>query len=330
MTLAETVAVILFTGVVAYALLGGADLGTGVWDLTAGDAVRGGALRARIDASIGPVWEANHVWLVFVLVFLWTGFPDAFVPIMTTLVVPWALVGLGIVLRGSTFAFRKFSATLGQARAFGALFALSSVLTPFFLGAIAGAVASGRVPARGVGDPWTSWTGPTSLIGGTLAVVTTSFLAAAFLAADAHRIGETDVARAFGRRALGCGAVAGVVVLGGVVPLEHDAPHLWDGLTGRALPLVFASAAAGVASLVLLVRRSYGVARVAAVVAVAAVVIGWGVAQFPHLLAGELTIAEGAGASATLLGLVIVFGVAAVTVLPALAWLLVLMERRPE
>jgi cytochrome bd ubiquinol oxidase subunit II len=312
--------------VVAYALFGGADFGAGIWDLTAGDATRGGGLRARIDHSLGPVWEANHVWLIFVLVFLWTGFPRAFVPIMTTLVVPWAFVGLGIVLRGAAFAFRKFSATVEEARLFGVMFALSSIVTPFFLGAIAGAVASGRVPATGRGDHWTSWTGPTSLVGGTLAVVTTAYLAATFLAADAERGGDADVARSIGRRALGCGIVAGVVVLAGVIPLEHDAPELWDGLTGRAAGLIVVSATAGLASVVLLARGRYRVARYAAVVAVGAVVIGWGVGQYPDLLAGELTIDEGAGARPTLWGLVLVFVIAAVTVIPPLIWLLSLVN----
>jgi cytochrome d ubiquinol oxidase subunit II len=326
MNLADLVAVILFAGVVAYALFGGADFGTGIWDLTAGGAAQGGALRARIDRSLGPVWEANHVWLIFVLVYLWTGFPHAFVAIMSTLVVPWAFVGLGIVLRGAAFAFRKFSATVAEARVFGAMFALSSVVTPFFLGAIAGAVAAGRVPASGSGDRWSSWTGPTSIVGGVLAVVTTAYLAAVFLAADAERAGETDVARSIARRALGCGVVAGAVVLAGVLPLESDAPELWDGLTGRAAALVVASAVAGGASLVLLRRGRYAAARYAAVVAVAAVVVGWGVAQYPDLLAGELSIDDGAGARPTLWGLVLVFAIAAVTVVPSLVWLLSLVD----
>jgi cytochrome d ubiquinol oxidase subunit II len=325
-SLADLVAAILFAGVVAYALFGGADFGTGIWDLTAGDARRGGALRARIDASLGPVWEANHVWLVFVLVYLWTGFPEAFVSIMNTLVVPWAFVGLGIVLRGAAFAFRKFSATLGEAQLFGVMFATSSVVTPFFLGAIAGAVASGRVPADGTGDRWTSWTGPTSLVGGVLAVVTTAFLAATFLAADAERSGDPVVARSMGRRALGAGLVAGAVVLGGVLPLEHDAPELWDGLTGRAAVLVAISAVSGAATLVLLWRGRYAVARAGALLAVGAVVVGWGVAQFPDLLAGEVTIEDAAGARASLWGLVLVFAIAAVTVVPALVWLLRLVD----
>jgi cytochrome bd ubiquinol oxidase subunit II len=261
-----------------------------------------------------------------VIVFLWTGFPDAFVAIMTTLIVPWAFVGLGIVLRGAAFAFRKFSATMDEARLFGVMFALSSIVTPFFLGAIAGAVAAGEVPAEGTGDHWSSWTGPTSIIGGLLAVITTAYLAATLLAADAARAGERDVARTIGRRALGCGALAGLVALGGVLPLEHDAPDLWDGLTGRALPLVVASAVAGAASLVLLWRHRYDLARYAAVVAVAAVVAGWGVGQYPDLLAGELTIEAGAGARPTLWGLVLVFAIAAVTVVPALVWLLLLVD----
>ena len=146
MSLADVVAIILFVGVIAYAVLGGADFGSGVWDLTAGDAEKGGRLRRVIDHAIGPVWEANHVWLIFVLVVLWTGFPDAFAALMRTLAIPFWLAGLGIVLRGAGFAFRKFAPDLRFARASGIVFAASSLITPFFLGAIAGAVASGRVP----------------------------------------------------------------------------------------------------------------------------------------------------------------------------------------
>src|SRR5690606_2826542 len=129
----------------------GADFGSGAWDLTAGDVKRGARIRALVDHSIGPVWEANHVWLIFVLVYLWTAFPRPFVAIMTTLIVPLALAAVGIVLRGAGFAFRKFSSSVDQARVFGAFFATSSVITPFFLGTVAGAVASGRAPAEGGG-----------------------------------------------------------------------------------------------------------------------------------------------------------------------------------
>jgi cytochrome d ubiquinol oxidase subunit II len=209
MSISDVVAALMFLGVVAYAIFGGADFGSGVWDLIAGNAKQGAHLRAQIDRSIGPVWEANHVWLIYVLVFLWTAFPEAFAAIMNTLFVPWMFVGLGIVLRGGAFAFRKFSSTLIEARLHGAVFATSSLITPFFLGMIAGAIASGRVPIDGTGDLWASWTGPTSWVGGVLAVLTCTFLAGTFLAADAERSGNTDLAEQIGRDALFAGVITG-------------------------------------------------------------------------------------------------------------------------
>jgi cytochrome d ubiquinol oxidase subunit II len=327
MSLADFAAVLMFLGVVAYAILGGADFGSGVWDLLAGDARRGAHLRSQIDRSIGPVWEANHVWLVYVLVFLWTAFPTAFGAIMTTLFVPWLLVGLGIVLRGGAFAFRKFSGSVREARLHGIVFASSSVVTPFFLGMIAGAIASGRVPADGSGDVWTSWTGPTSWVGGTLAVLTVSFLAATFLAADAERGGRHDLAATIGTRAVGSGIVTGAAALLAAVAIEIDAETLADGLHTRGLVLVVGSALAGLVTLVLLRRRQWALARLSAVVAVGAIVVGWGVAQYDWLLVDELTIEQAAGARPTLIGLVIVFVAAAVTAVPALIWLFVLVNQ---
>lgn len=327
MNVADLAAALLFLGVVAYAILGGADFGSGVWDLLAGDARGGAHLRAQIDRSIGPVWEANHVWLVYVLVFLWTGFPTAFGAIMTTLFIPWLLVGLGIVLRGGAFAFRKFSSSVREAQLHGIVFAASSVVTPFFLGMIAGAVASGRVPADGQGDVWTSWTGPTSWVGGVLAVLTVSFLAATFLAADAERGGRQALADDIGAKALWSGVVAGGAALAAAVAIELDAETLADGLHTRGLPLVIGSALAGLASLVLLRRRRWALARVTAVAAVGAIVVGWGVAQYDWILVDELTIDQAAGARATLIGLVIVFVAAALTAVPALIWLFVLVNQ---
>jgi cytochrome d ubiquinol oxidase subunit II len=146
MSVAIVVAAALFVGVLAYAVLGGADFGSGFYDLTAGGAKRGADLRTLVDHSIGPVWEANHVWLIYVLVIWWTGFPGSFAAAMTTLIIPLLLALLGIVLRGASFAFRKYSETVAEARLFGIIFATSSIITPFFLGAVAGAIASGRVP----------------------------------------------------------------------------------------------------------------------------------------------------------------------------------------
>ncbi len=320
-------AALLFLGVVAYAILGGADFGSGVWDLLAGNAREGAHLRSQIDRSIGPVWEANHVWLIYVLVFLWTGFPTAFGAIMSTLFIPWLAVGFGIVLRGGAFAFRKFSSSVREAQLHGIVFATSSVVTPFFLGMIAGAVASGRVPADGSGDVWRSWTGATSWVGGTLAVLTVAFLAATFLAADAARGGRSELADDIGTKAVWSGAVTGAAALAAAVAIELDAQTLADGLHGRGLPLVALSAVAGTATLVLLKQRRWALARLTAVGAVASIVVGWGVAQYDWILVDEMSIAEAAGARSTLIGLLLVFGFAAVTAVPAMVWLFVLVNQ---
>lgn len=329
MSLALAVAAAMFVGVLAYAVLGGADFGSGFYDLTAGGASRGAALRTQIDHSIGPVWEANHVWLIYVLVIWWTGFPEAFAATMSTLIIPMLLALLGIVLRGAAFAFRKYAATLAQARLFGIVFAAASLVTPFFLGTVAGAVASGRVPATGRGDVWDSWLTLTSLVGGLLAGATCAVLAGCFLVADAQRAGHEGLSEVLRRRTLGVGAVAGVVVFAGLLPLRKDAPTLWAGLTGQALPLVLAAALAGAATLLLLLRRSYGPARFTAVAAVISVVSGWGVGQYPWLLVDELRITDAAGAAATLTGLLIVVALAAVVVLPPLLYLFRLTQSEP-
>ena len=328
MSLVDLIAALMFVGVIAYALFGGADFGSGIWDLLALETEQAPALRNQIDRSIGPVWEANHVWLIYILVFLWTAFPTGFGAIMTTLYVPWLLVGLGIVVRGAGFAFRKFAATKSTARMFGIAFAASSLITPFFLGMIAGAVASGRVPAEGHGDLWTSWTGPTSWVGGILAVLTCAFVAATFLAADAQRAGNADLATWIGRRAFVCGIVTGIVAVAAIVPIELDSDTLAGKLQGRGAVLLVISASAGLAALWLLHRRRWATARVGAVIAVAAIVVGWGVAQYPDLLTDTMTLDDAAGARPTLVGLVITFGFAAVTAVPAMIWLFVLVNRR--
>jgi cytochrome d ubiquinol oxidase subunit II len=320
-SLAVLVAAALFVGVLAYALFGGADFGSGFYDLTAGGAARGAELRTLVDHSIGPVWEANHVWLIYVMVTWWTAFPETFAAAMSTLIMPMLLALLGIVLRGASFAFRKYAATLGQARLFGAVFALSSLITPFFLGAVAGGIASGRVPATGRGDLWTSWLNPTSVFGGIIAVGTCAFLAGTFLCADARRSGQQHLAEQLRWRTLGVGAVTGTVVFAALIPLQRDAPSLVDGLETRAAPLVVISALAGIATLALVGVRRFAVARVTALIAVAAVVAGWGVGQYPWLLVDEVTIADAAGARATLQALLVAVGLAAVLVLPSLAYL---------
>jgi cytochrome d ubiquinol oxidase subunit II len=325
-SVAVAVAVAMFVGVIAYALFGGADFGSGFYDLTAGSGPRGAELRTLVDHSIGPVWEANHVWLIYVLVMWWTGFPTAFAAAMTTLFIPIMLALAGIVLRGAGFAFRKYAETYAQARLFGVIFAGSSLITPFFLGAVAGGIASGRVPRGGYGEQFGSWLNPTSLVGGCLAVGTSAFLAGVFLTADAARGGRTVLAEQMRARTLGIGVLAGLIVFTGLYPIVRDASTLSHGLRERGLPLLAMAAVAGVVTLVLIFRRRYRVARVFAVAAVAAVVIGWGVGQYPWILVDQLTINEAAGAPATLAGLLVVVALAVLLILPAFAYLLWLTQ----
>ena len=329
MTLELAVAAAMFAGVVAYAVLGGADFGSGFFDATAGGDVRGAEVRTLIDHSIGPVWEANHVWLIYVLVMWWTGFPESFAATMTTLAVPLMLALLGIVLRGASFAFRKYAATLGQARLFGVVFAGSSLITPFFLGTVVGAIVSGRVPADGGGDLFASWLTTTSLLGGAIAVGTCSFLAGSFLSADAQRAAKPELAHQLGQRTIGVGVVTGAVVLGALWPLRVDAPTFYEGLSGRAAPLIVVSAAAGLATLWLLWRRRFAGARFTAIIAVVSVVLGWGVGQYPWLLVDEVLIEDAGGAPATLTGLLVAVGLAVVIVVPALSYLLWLTQTEP-
>ncbi|MDQ1669739.1 MAG: cytochrome bd ubiquinol oxidase subunit [Actinomycetota bacterium] len=331
MTAADALLGVMWVGLTAYVLFGGADFGGGLWDLTAGGARRGQASRKLIEHSIGPVWEANHVWLIFVIVMLWTGFPAVFAAVASTLYIPLTLAALGIIGRGAAFAFRKVSTELWLQRLFGATFAVSSVLTPFFLGAVAGAIASGRVPLGiAAGDIWRSWWNPTSVVTGLLSVAVAAYLAAVFLTRDATRHAPA-LAEVFRRRALGAGVAAGALSAVGLVVLRADAPALFDELThGRGLVLAVFSAASGVVSLGLLAARRYVAVRVSAALAVAGVLWAWGAAQYPTLLPPEATVAEMRADAAVLDATLLVLAVGAVIVVPSLGWLYVLFQREHE
>jgi cytochrome d ubiquinol oxidase subunit II len=324
---ADACAAVLWVGATLYAVFGGADFGGGLWDLIAGDAERGERPRARIQRSLTPVWEANHVWLIFILVVLWTAFPEAFAAIMSTLYVPLALAALGIVLRGAGFAFRKSVESLPARRALGAAFALSSVMTPFFMGTVVGAIASGNVPAAGDGPALSSWIEPLPLLTGALFVASGAYLAAIFLVVDSHRAGDQGMEGYFAQRALAAGLVAGGLAALGLVALHADARDVYERLIVEALPLVILSMLCGFGVLALLLRGGRRGLRPLAILAVAAVIWAWGVAQFPYLLPTSLTIAEAAAPGPTLTSVLVVFAVAAVTVLPALGLLYVLSQR---
>src|SRR4249919_1945940 len=224
---ADVCATILWIGVTLYAIFGGADFGAGVWDLLAGKGERADRVRGQIDRSIGPVWEANHVWLIFVLVVLWTAFPTTFSAIMTTLYIPLALAALGIVLRGSGFAFRHALPGPIQGPA-TRVFGVASVLTPFFMGTVVGAIASGEVPAAGDGDPTGSWTGFLPLVTGALFVLVAAYTAAVFLVRDSGAAGDEDLRDYFSHRALIVAVVAGAGAVLGVIALHQDARYVYD------------------------------------------------------------------------------------------------------
>ena len=202
------------------------------------------------------------------------------------------------------------------------------MLVPYCLGAAAGAVASGRVPAGGVaGDPWTSWINPTSVLGGVLAVVVVAYLAAVYLVRDARRIGDPAMAEYFRRRAVAAAIVAGIVAFVGIFVLRADARYLFDGLTSRALPLVLLSAICGAASLILLLRGAARGARILAIGAVASIVVGWGVAQWPYILPESLKVSQAAAPSGTLTALLVAAVGAALIVLPGFILLYTLDQK---
>jgi cytochrome bd ubiquinol oxidase subunit II len=324
---ADAAAAILWVGATFYALFGGADFGGGVWDLIAGGPERGERPRALIQRSLTPVWEANHVWLIFVLVVLWTAFPEAFSAIFTTLYVPLTLAALGIVLRGSGFAFRKTIEGLQGRRAMGAAFAISSLMTPFFVGAVVGAIAAGNVPAAGNGDAFSSWLAPLPLLVGSMFVATSAYLAGVFLVGDARRAADEEMERYFERRALGAAVVAGAFAVAGLFALHSEARYVFERLTSQGLPLVILSLLCGLALFVVLLRGGRRPLRPLAAGAVVAVIWGWGVAQFPYLLPTSLRIDQAAAPDATMTIVFIVFAAAAVLVLPSLGLLYTLAQR---
>ena len=309
-------------GLALYVVLGGADFGAGFWQLVAGKGERGDEIRDRAHHAMAPVWEANHVWLIFVLTVIWTAYPAAFGSIASTLSIPLFIAGIGIVMRGGAYALRAGTATVAEQRRVDTVFAVSSVLTPFALGTVIGALASERVH---VGNPGgslvTSWLNPTSIAIGVLAVASGAYTAAVFLSGDAARQGEHALADRFRARALAAGLAAGAVAIAGLVVLHFDAERIFRRLTqGAALPALVVSVIAGVSTLGLVWRRRYEPARYTAAVAVTATIAGWSVAQSPVFLRG-LTIRQAAAGHDTLVAVVVATLAGAVLLFPSLALL---------
>src|SRR2546429_397596 len=327
--MATAAACILWFSIIMYSVLGGADYGAGFWDLLAGGSKRGERPRGLIDHAMAPVWEANNVWLIFAAIVCWTAFSQAFGSIMKTLFIPIILAGIGIVVRGSGFAFRKIAQKAGRKRVLSAACGISSLVRAFMLGAALGGMASGRVPpGNAQGELWSSWLNSTSLVVGIFGVLISAFVAATFLIADANRYYDDLMAGYFGTRAFVMGILAGLAAVVGLFVLRDDSPYIHHGLTHEGLPFVIQSAVFGLTALGALWRQ-FGGARVRflAVATVVSVLLGWGVAQYPYILPTTLTIDQAAAPGSVLSWLVIVFIIGAVVIAPALAMLWVLDQR---
>ncbi len=321
----------LLAGMAAYTVLAGADFGAGVWTLLAFG--RGRQLvRDQARHAMGPVWEANHVWLIFVLVVGWTAYPVAFGSIASTLAAPLLLAAVGIILRGAAYALRSVAdssaassdASSAAARRAENLLGVSSVITPFALGTVVGAVATGRVPVgNAAGNLLTSWLAPAPVLVGVLAVAFSGYLAAVFLAADSVRYQSSALAAAFRRRALAAGLLSGALALAGLLVMRGSGLDL---TRGTALALVCVSGVAGLATLLLCWRSRFGWARLTAALAVAAVVAGWAAAQAPRFLPG-MTVTQAAAGRSTLLALVIAVACGSLVLVPALVLLFTLFLR---
>ena len=309
-------------GLAFYTVLAGADFGAGWWQLAAGKGPDADSIRDHAHRAMGPVWEANHVWLIFVITVVWTAYPVAFGSIASTLSIPLFIAAVGIIFRGTAYALRAGASTKRELSAIDTAFALSSILTPFALGAVIGGIASLRVPVgNAAGDPWTSWLNPTSILIGVLAVVTAAYLAAVFLCADAARLGDPELERKFRTRALAAGLVSGAIALAGLPVLRFDAEPLYHRLVeGRGLIGLIASIVAGCATLALVWWKRYEASRYTAALAVAAIIAGWALAQSPVFLEG-LTVREAAAGRETLVAVVVAVLAGAVILFPSLALL---------
>jgi len=320
--LPDIIAAIALISLIAYALLGGADFGGGVWDLLA-SGPRAQAQRETIAHAIGPIWEANHVWLILVVVILFTAFPPAFAAIMTALSIPLHVLLVGIVLRGVSFVLRAYAADDDRAqRRWGWVFAVSSTITPVLLGIVIGTISTSAIRLENgiVVSSFFSWLQPFAFAVGFFALAQFAFLAAVYLTLDTT---DPDLREDFRRRALGAAAAVGVMAATVLVLAGAAAPTIRDGLLHRwwSLPLHVLTGAMAIGAIVALWQRWYPLARLLAAGQVALILLGWGLAMYPYLIAGQLTIQQAAAPAITLRLLLIGLAAGAVVLLPSLAYL---------
>lgn len=314
----------------AYVLFGGADFGGGVWDLFA-RGPRRDRQRELIAHALSPVWEANHVWLILVVVLLFTCFPVAFSRLMIALHIPLTLILLGIVLRGSAFTFRSYGGDDEPAqRRWGRVFSVASVVTPLLLGVSVGAIAAGRVrlPAGGTfaADYVAPWLSPFTASVGVFTLALFAFLAAVYLTVEA---GEAELQEDFRRRALAAGLAVFLGALATLLLAWREAPLVWHALVEgpRAVPLHLLTAVSATLALWALWRRRFRTARVAAAAQVSFILWGWALAQYPYLLPPSLAIEAAAAPAITLRLTLYALGAGAVVLLPSLWYLFHVFKR---
>lgn len=336
MHLNDVPAIFVLIGLALYTILGGADFGAGVWQLASllsprrspAGRERSRHIREHAHHAIGPVWEANHVWLIFVITVTWGAYPPLFGAIASTLALPLLLAGVGIIFRGAAYALRSATSRPNEVGLIDAVFSAASFLTPFALGTMVGAIVSGRVPpGNAAGSMFSSWLNPTSLLVGALGVVLSAYMAAVYLAADGARHHERPLAEAFRRRALVAGALAGAIAIIGLPVLHADAHRVFERLlTGPGLVGAIVSFVAGFATLSLVFTRRFELARISAALAVGGLIAGWALAQQPTLLPG-LTIAQAAASNTTIVALLAAIAMGVVILFPSLGLLFSLFLR---
>ena len=325
---ASKAGLLLLAALAAYALFGGADLGGGIWDLLAAGSRRE-AQRRAIARAMGPVWEANRVWLIFALVLLFTAFPRAFEALNVGLFVPLHLALLGIVLRGAAFTFRSAAKTDRARQLWGTVFGGASLLAAWFLGVSLAGVSGGALRVAGDGSvvalPFVRWAlRPLSLGMGALAAALAAYLAAVYMTVETRGALQED----FRNRALGAGGAVALLSGALLAVLRQDAPHLGTALVERGLWTVMVPGGvfAGAAALALWLRR-YRLGQVLAAAQVLVLIGGWGVAQWPYLVYPDLTAAESAAPVATLDVVLQAVGAGMVLLVPSLGLLFWVFKR---
>jgi cytochrome d ubiquinol oxidase subunit II len=290
------IAGVMVASLVLYALLGGADYGGGVWDLFA-SGPRARAQRTLIAEAISPVWEANHVWLILVVVILFTAFPPAFATIATALHIPITLLLIGIVLRGTAFTFRTYDVQRDDVqRRWSLVFSIASIITPILLGTTLGAIASGTIRSESgavTSGFFRSWLAPFPFAVGFFALALFAFLAAVYLTVEAR---ERELQEDFRMRALFSGVVVGLLALTVFILAKSGAPTVRAGIsrTWWALGLHLFTAIFAIGAFVTLWTRRYRLARICAAAQVTLILLGWAFAQFPHLVEPDITISSAA------------------------------------